>query len=772
MWCALAVAFAIVFALYFARSKKSKAVPQYEPFSLATRELDSRSDSVSPGVAARLSKVKAESRATRTEDARWIRADELIEHQGFVLRGGHFYFGQQSAGRLADEPSVIDPRLQVVRGRDLSDEEGLSYWPAYARISPENRGAYLVWIEGGRCAPSVAIGYVFVYFYGLERRALEEKQDLPQIIREVERLHSIYGHNRSFESYASGLLAVLAAPNLATMTEVNACGSFEQRASENEVSMKVLLAWFQLHKKPLPGRIALSVAKEMKGAVRSVVAKRASSELFSLFETRYQAAFGDGLLLNAASRSEKLLYRPASAALLRNGDQYGVPIPNVMGLTKQFQPLVRIWNECIDDLKKFATAKAKAGAETGELTLKMWEAMPQELRNEHDHPMQAEWQALVERAPACGRGALTTFGELASVLSVEPRDRFTATQLRIVANTAATLGYAIEPDPRVVGGAFASDAAALIWQTRFVETPDERVYSPVSIVLRLALSVATADETVGEEEISVVTKAVEKTFALDPGMRERVDAIRLLFVSKPTKVTSLIRKLANLLQPEQTKAIGRLLVAVAAADHMISRAEHKALKGLYKGLGIAPAVLDNDLVAAGARLEDDEPILVSEGRAPSKGSPVTAPRDGRGAGVQLDRRAIEEILRDTSEVAALLATVLGVSDDENKSDESGISDEANRATVPAKQASEANLSRWDAATAVLAPPYIAVLNALVKQPQWSFAEVSKLTTQAQLMPSAVAETLNSWSDDVLGDHLIDDSGDWTVDTELVERFLA
>jgi hypothetical protein len=94
--------------------------------------------------------------------------------------------------------------------------QGLDYWPFYAEIPPVSRAAYLAWLAGGRSHPDVPVGYVFLFFYGLERLALVDaakdpslKTHLPAITAEVRRLLELYGSQHSFEAYGGKFLEVL-----------------------------------------------------------------------------------------------------------------------------------------------------------------------------------------------------------------------------------------------------------------------------------------------------------------------------------------------------------------------------------------------------------------------------------------------------------------------------------------------------------------------------------------------------------------------------------
>ncbi|MFX9995561.1 TerB N-terminal domain-containing protein, partial [Acinetobacter baumannii] len=79
----------------------------------------------------------------------------------------------------------------------------MSYWPSYTDMSPAARRAFLDWMQDGRRNPAYGIGHVFMFFYGLEHRLFVDRgDDAVLLVREVERLLTIYGSNNSFRGYA------------------------------------------------------------------------------------------------------------------------------------------------------------------------------------------------------------------------------------------------------------------------------------------------------------------------------------------------------------------------------------------------------------------------------------------------------------------------------------------------------------------------------------------------------------------------------------------
>lgn len=140
----------------------------------------------------------------------WVKPGTEITAKGLTIPGGMLYYGKGLARVTGSgiEPALINPGLPV--NIPTGPVEQMPYWPSYSDISPTARGGYLQWLAGGRKDPNIQIGYVFLFFYGLERRVLadsrqypEVAQELPAVLVEVRRLLSIYGNQSSFYGYAS-----------------------------------------------------------------------------------------------------------------------------------------------------------------------------------------------------------------------------------------------------------------------------------------------------------------------------------------------------------------------------------------------------------------------------------------------------------------------------------------------------------------------------------------------------------------------------------------
>lgn len=265
--------------------------------------------------------------------AEWYAPGTVAQVHGLTIPDGMVYIGQVlTAPARSSEPALITPRLKVdLRNPDIRGET-MGYWPAYSDISPRARGAYLRWLADGRADRSAYIGYVFLFFYGLERRTLVDipqdpglKRELPFIRAEVVRLLEIYGDNNSFHGYGSRLLDILdlqlskddvtsPPPPITTSNQWNP-----------PMSLVVKLGSLCVDGKPVPADWALAWAWYHPEIRLRTPALRCADEFATLFKTRYAKSFEDGIALRPVKKRVELDYYAASAGIGSVSLQADVP---------------------------------------------------------------------------------------------------------------------------------------------------------------------------------------------------------------------------------------------------------------------------------------------------------------------------------------------------------------------------------------------------------------------------------------------------------------
>jgi hypothetical protein len=100
-----------------------------------------------------------------------------------------------------DDPSTIYTKLSV-READPDDViAGLSYFPSYSGMLAEQRWVYLTWLMN--TSNPIDVGYVFTYYYGLERHLVYG--DFDGAFDEIKILRR-HQKNASFQTYSASAL--------------------------------------------------------------------------------------------------------------------------------------------------------------------------------------------------------------------------------------------------------------------------------------------------------------------------------------------------------------------------------------------------------------------------------------------------------------------------------------------------------------------------------------------------------------------------------------
>jgi hypothetical protein len=113
-----------------------------------------------------------------------------------------FYDGEiKFTNNENDDPSTIFLKLPIKKPTRPDSVETPGYYPSYAALRPEQRWVYLNWLQD--VTKEMDIGYVFIYYYGLERQLLIGRFD--RAYDEILKLRK-YHRNNSFLGYSESSL--------------------------------------------------------------------------------------------------------------------------------------------------------------------------------------------------------------------------------------------------------------------------------------------------------------------------------------------------------------------------------------------------------------------------------------------------------------------------------------------------------------------------------------------------------------------------------------
>jgi len=678
--------------------------------------------------------------------AKWVSPGISVDVGGLTIPGGMVYIGTVLKTPYAeDDPCLIDPSKTIAARGDFTERQ-TNYWPSYSQISSTARRAYLNWLADGKKHPEADIGYVFLYFYGLERRVILDapkdavaQADLPAIGRELERLLGIYGgKSGSFRNYASELLGWVKLSSHSATLYNQPVPEFP-RSWEIPVYLRLALGQAAMAGVPLPAHLALAWVKFDPSTKLRTPATRCASEFAKLFELKYGAAFGIGMVLPKNKTKLKLVYRPASGGFRGYGEiklSFG-DTPDVTVLTAPIKKLHLLAEEATKELEPYSRAIGRNPSDAASLVSLLQLPVPL-------WPEQAQTvlKDLKSRLGVVGMITTLTFQDLLSTLSAKPpisRDK-----VQGLARVLESMGVALEPD--VLGGAATPkpEDKVVLFSINQGESivRNAPAYQAALLTLQLASAVATVDGEFGDEEMSHLRAQVESWMHLTPSHHQRLLAHLNLLSSTPVSLSSLKKRLDPL--PVTSKeAIAAFMATVAQADGTVSPAEVKMLEKVYKVLGV------------------DSKKVFSDVHAATSGSvPISSVAGTASTGFKLDPARIAALQKDTERVSALLAGIF-------------TEDESQRAPVPEPVD--------DAPDTETAPPHgllglddvhTSLVRMLLSRPQWSRQELLDVAEDLELMLDGALERINEASFDAHDMPLTEGEDPVEVRTDVLEKVEA
>ena len=596
----------------------------------------------------------------------------------------------------------------------------MTYWPDYKSISAQARRGYVQWLAGGRCDPRADIGYVFLFFYGLERRALidagEDQDaiaDLSDIVEEVERLLGIYGSNSSLRGYAEGFLDYLCSSSIDDNLYLKPPAVTTAIRSSMSIGLRAGLGQMAMHQHPVNAQWAIAWALSDPDIIRRTPATRCPDLLSKLFITEYERIYPQGILLSHNKTRLKHAYRAASrvvgAAVISMGD-----IPDVSASALNRKKLQFLLDRCSSDLDAYSRFIGRYPDHTQklegllQLPVSLW---PATLRDELES-LKARIEDDLE---------VMTFTELGKRFN--SNGVLSRPLLMAMARALESLQIGMEPD--VLAGSRMpkpDDCIAL-----FVTQPDDGVlratpaFNAACLTLDLASAVTVADGEISAEEVSLLLSQIDAWQHLSIAQRKRLKAHLGIQLHQPPTLASLKSRLEPLSITEK-ETIAHFLASLAQADGSVSCEEVKLLERIYKTLQLDPMTLYGNLHVATA------PRAFSE----HFGVPLTTPvlesmPEVGGIALNLDRIAL--LQRETEAVSALLAKVF-------------IEDSA---LEPEPEPTALVIEVQADAVAIipgLEGEHLAFLRLLLSRPQWSRSELQDTASDMDLMLDGALEHIN------------------------------
>lgn len=653
---------------------------------------------------------------------RWIPFGEAVSIRGQQVAGGGFYLGTPRSyqdNRLA----AIDPTLPFSGLADWRGE-GLGYWPRYAALNDRERGTFLAFLNSERRAATVGIGYVFLYFYGLEYRFFrglaageDGRAEGLRILDEVERLQQHYGSHDSFGPYSQKLLAIgrfkLGVPDEATYP-----------TNEWGVAQHIQAARLVTHHQALSADLAFSWAQALTDEARSTTWDVVRPEIKTRFSQLYANQFGDGLVVKPGRSRLSLSYRWAGPEI--GTETIQTDLPDITRSQAPIRPLVTLVQQAMGELEALRRVRrSKNGTPMAELA-----AMPDALRGSQ---VPATFRALVselEGLLADQPVASLATSRLVAGCGMDASERLGKREATSLIQALEALGFAIEPDVRFHGHPPALEGQVMVFRLpeHAARTPSA-AYAAALLMLQAAVAVAGQGSEIIQSELDVAVAAIERQFALPESERLRIEAHLRWLQLNPITLARLENRV-RLLPAREREAFAGVLLEIAAADGHVTPAEVRVIERFYRALELDPARVPADLHHA------------SVGGRPKAST-----------GATLNADVIAQKLAETGRVQSVLAQIFNEA-------ETPVVESAPSPITPMAEAASSTLAlsqTKEAAIPGLDQEHMGLLQRLLDSPedQWSRSDFEAVCEALDLLPDGAAEMLNEAAFSVAGEPLLD-----------------
>lgn len=674
----------------------------------------------------------------------WVPRGEVVSIHGREI-SGLVYVGTppfvNASGYGEKCRAYIDPSLPVACDGNDVDGRGMPYWPGYSSIAPECRATYLDWLAAGAQDGSYNPGYMFLYFYGLERRFFVDDSSTDErreILAEVRQLAIAFTDNRSAQRYLGEFIDFA----VAETTTVEAIEPvFDNQGWDVPLSVKLaigarlergenlgadwVLSWFLCHPE-----------KDLRTSGR-----RCRDEVAALFRLRFANRFPQGLKVNKPRKSLQVSYQAASREFDRsvNPTLNGRPIPDISGLRKPIEIAQEIADEVMDDLEKFSRYLGRNPE--GRSSVEAHALLPAELRKLF--PSEELQRIRAWAADIVQQGGLVAVADVVQRLEGERPEKLGKRQLTGAADALARLGFGLAPDPRFALRSPKLDEPVVLFDLGVPVEQLENVsttYKASLMELASASFVAHADGNVTDLERQTLDAQARSVDGLTDHEQRRLRANLAWFLAVPPDLTLLRRKLKES-HTDQHSAIRAALVAAAHADGTVNAQEVAEIEKVYRALGLDLNLVYSDLHTSNVL---DAPMRVRNARpgAPGELIPEELPEPGR----KLDAARIARIRQDTDRVSTVLAGIFTADTDEEE-----IEDGAASSTLDG-----------------LDEKHSALIRVVIARRHWTEQEFAELAGQHGLMVAGALETVNEWTFGVYNDALVDAYEGYDVSPDIAE----
>lgn len=668
---------------------------------------------------------KAISTLSRSKlEIKWHGANETVEIQGYKLKGLVYTGASKSNTNIPNHVILRNLKVQETKN-GFADK--LEYWPAYSDISPACRAKYLRYLANGATDPNIEIGYVFLYFYGLETRLMQDSsQDQDEVTAEVRRLRNLYANsNESFNRYSKSLLECSFINNNSNSLSFNIYKTIEPDLKSSMV-INLCISELANQGETIPSELIAD------GIMTSFYCNRTpfirAKEKFNQYLiTRLDQKYPTGF----KPRSVKRKYRPeyfSASGNFKASIYRELPLVVDDSFYNQFKKLV---DECCDQLDEYSRFIGKTH-DVSSLYSKI--LLPKEIYTE-DLAVQNYITKFTKKFD----------DEETVVLSQEQflkefglHDEVSKKEYVNIINFFKQQNFGILPNTNLGDQHPKQDESIILFQFNLKKQHAiTEEYFIAKNIVDLAVAVANVD-FMHPKEIDIIKDLIVRNSNLNE-TEKIILKNRISFLERNPRYLKNIKSRIKEINNEHKYSIVNLLVSVVAADNKITSQEQRLLKSISEALGFNPDLIISDLSALTHSIDEDISVIRDAEneivfKIPSKPQRLNS-------GLSLDMELVDRKRLETLKVNQILTDIF-------KEDDPIVVPE-----VVDEMGEQLKI----------------FFNELVKQSEWTRESLEAKARENKLFLGSAIEKINDWSLENFEEIIIfDDGKNLTVNKELLQ----
>ena len=675
------------------------------------------------------------------EPGKWVQPGQSVKIAKYEIKGGYFYCGGQlkSTDNYGTEASLVDPTLKV--NTKLPDYKGvhMGYWPRYCDITPQSRAAYIEWLASNRTDPDCYIGYVFLYFYGIERRLLIDGKHISAsermaLVNELWRLKQIYSSSSSFNGYVTKLLSHV---RVLYGIEGQPAKSLLTGQRQFTSVFKYLLGKAAASGVPVASELALAWVKSHPLYSLRTPARRCATEFDLLFKRRYKEKFGQGMVIKPNKTRLQIDYFPASSTLRGyRGITFDLPDPSL--LKGPITKLIYLAGSCTDELDTYSRYIGNPANDRNSLTSIVY--LPNALTDSIQHDKFDKLKSWI-RSKMTNVIGVVPAEDLSSQVWEETPTKINKKEAEILATLVEKTGYGLAPDVRFHHAKPEISGCVVLFENGHDHgfSPSDE-FNQIGTILRLGAMVATIDGRVDDAEVSILEMLISEKSELSGTEKKSLYAYLHWRLNTKSEMSGLKARLQQFSNREKS-AISHILVTVAFADGKIEPEEIKQLRKLYTSLGLDETMVSGDIHHLTSNKIKPLPYVK---QATTKISNVPAPE------FSLNSELLNIYKEETEGVKSVLDSIFV----EDIVDEDDMIADDHIVTGQMADLDEGHAQFFEK---------------LISKEEWSSEEVKEMCEDLNLMADGAIEVINDWANENVSAPLIEIGNMIHIDLEVAQE---